>query len=170
MRHPFRARGQNQIFSNNNLKLILNQTTFMQNFKNHGRMVPLYHYILSLLVLLVIIFSTINLYHNFSDPHHHLAAVLLFVISIILFLVAMFSRTFALKAQDRAIRSEENLRHFAFTGKLLDKRLSIRQIIALRFASDEEFVALAKKAVDQNLSGKAIKQAIVNWKEDNYRV
>ncbi len=133
-------------------------------------MVPLYHYLLGLLVLVVIVFSIVNLYHNFSDPHHHYAAVLLFVISIILFLVAMFSRTFALKAQDRAIRAEENLRHFALTGKLLDSHLRMGQIIALRFASDAEFVALAKKAVDENLASIAIKQAIINWKEDNYRV
>ncbi len=133
-------------------------------------MVPLYHYILGTLVLVVIVFSIVNLYNNFSDPHHHFAAVLLFVISIILFLVAYFTRSFALKAQDRAIRAEENLRHFALTGKLLDSRLKLNQIIALRFASDAEFVALAKKAVDENMGSKAIKQAIVNWNEDNYRV
>ena len=56
------------------------------------------------------------------------------------------------------------------TGKLLDNRLSISQIIALRFASDEEFVALAQKAVSENLSNKQIKQEIKNWRGDYYRV
>ena len=133
-------------------------------------MVPLYHYVLSLLALIFLIGSAVNLYHNWSNPYLHITAALLVVFSIALFLVGMFSRTFALKAQDRAIRAEENLRHFALTGQLLDSRLQIGQIIALRFASDEEFVALAKKAADTNMGSKEIKQAVVNWKEDNYRV
>ena len=88
---------------------------------------------------------------------------------IFLFLFA-FVRIFALKAQDRAIRAEENLRHFALTGKLLPSSLRIGQIVALRFAADEEFVALAVKAVAENLTGKEIKQSIHNWKADTYRV
>ena len=56
------------------------------------------------------------------------------------------------------------------TGKLLDPRLTIRQIIGLRFASNEEFVALAQRAADQSLSAKDIKQAVRNWRADTYRV
>ena len=81
-----------------------------------------------------------------------------------------FSRIFALKAQDRAIRAEENLRHFALTGKLLDSRLTLRQIIGLRFASDGEFVSLAQKAADEKLSEDTIKRAIRQWRPDTYRV
>ena len=77
---------------------------------------------------------------------------------------------FAVKAQDRAIRAEENLRHFSLTGKLLDPRLTIRQIIALRFAPDGEFVSLAQAAVDKNLAEDAIKQAVKKWRSDTYRV
>jgi hypothetical protein len=79
-------------------------------------------------------------------------------------------RIYALKAQDRAIRAEENLRHFVLTGKLLDARLSIKQIVALRFASDAEFPALAATAADTNMAPDAIKQAIRNWRADLYRV
>jgi hypothetical protein len=79
-------------------------------------------------------------------------------------------RTYALKAQDRAIRAEEQLRHFILTGKPLDSRLNIRQIIALRFASDEELPALAKKAAEENLRSKEIKQQINHWRADNYRI
>jgi hypothetical protein len=82
----------------------------------------------------------------------------------------LFARVFALKAQDRAIRAEENLRHFVLTGKLLDPRLSVRQIIGLRFAPDEEFVALALRAAQENLSETDIKKAVKNWKADTYRV
>ena len=49
-------------------------------------------------------------------------------------------------------------------------RLRIGQVIALRFAADEEFATLAKKAAEENLSSKAIKQAIVSWKADYHRV
>ena len=80
-----------------------------------------------------------------------------------------YTRTFALKAQDRAIRAEENLRHFALTGKLLDTRLGMRQIIALRFAPDEEFLELARKAADANTPAADIKRAVKNWRADNYR-
>ena len=85
-------------------------------------------------------------------------------------MAALSARIFALKAQDRAIRAEENLRHFALTGQLLDPRLSIRQVIGLRFASDGEFVALAKRAAEEKLSPNAIKQAVKDWRADLYRV
>jgi hypothetical protein len=80
------------------------------------------------------------------------------------------SRGFAIKAQDRAIRAEENLRYLAMTGKLLDVRLTLSQVIALRFASDDEFVALAQRAANENLSNDAIKKEIKNWRADTYRV
>jgi hypothetical protein len=74
-----------------------------------------------------------------------------------------------LKAQDRAIRAEENLRYFILTGKRLSKQVSMRQIIALRFAEDEEFVGLTEKAIKENLSPKEIKKSIKNWRPDYHR-
>ena len=68
--------------------------------------------------------------------------------SVALFLLFVFTRNFAMGVQDRAIRAEENLRHFALTGKRLDPRLTIKQIVGLRFASDAEFVELARKAAE----------------------
>jgi hypothetical protein len=139
-----------------------------QNFANHARMVPGFHYVASLLGLAIFIGSLVNLYHASTENHY--SAALIVALIILAFIVAWYTRVFALKAQDRAIRAEENLRHFVLTGKLLDSRLRMGQIIALRFASDEEFVALAQKAVAENLSAKDIKQAIKNWKADTYRV
>jgi hypothetical protein len=96
------------------------------------------------------------------------ATVLLLVVaSAILF---WYVRVFPLKAQDRAIRAEENLRHYILTGGLLDPRLSVPQIVALRFAPDEELPALAKRAVAEELSQEAIKRQIEVWKADLYRV
>ena len=65
---------------------------------------------------------------------------------------------------------EENLRHFAMTGKLLDPRLDTKQVIALRFASDGEFIALARRAADESMTPDAIKQAVKDWRADTYRV
>jgi hypothetical protein len=91
------------------------------------------------------------------------------LISIALIIGFFSARTFALAAQDRAIRAEENLRHFVLTGKLHDSRLRLSQVIALRFAPDEEFVELATRAAKENLSSKQIKEAIKNWKADHHR-
>jgi hypothetical protein len=90
--------------------------------------------------------------------------------SFVLILLSWYTRIFALKAQDRAIRAEENFRHFILTGKPLPAGLRISQIIALRFASDSEFPTLAQKALNENLSNKQIKEHIVNWRADYYRV
>ena len=81
-------------------------------------------------------------------------------------LVGFFARFFALRAQDRAIRAEERLRHFMLTSKPLDPRLTMRQIIGLRFASDAEFPELAARAAQESLSQDAIKQAVKNWRPD----
>jgi len=56
------------------------------------------------------------------------------------------------------------------TGRLLDSRLRMGQIIALRFANDQEFVALAKKAADENIGGANIKKSIIGWRADHHRV
>jgi len=139
-----------------------------QNLKNHTRLVPLYHYVAGILVILGFGCSILNLFY--ADAHTHYSAALLVVAFVVLILLFWYARAFALRAQDRAIRAEENFRHFILTGKPFDKQLRMGQIIALRFASDEEFLALAKKAVEEKLSQKQIKQAIKNWKGDYNRV
>lgn len=141
-----------------------------QSFAKHTRLVPLYHFVLFALVLAILVGSIRYLFKVMDEPGQLYPASLLAAISVALFLFFVFTRTFPLKAQDRAIRAEENLRHFALTGKLLDPRLKMKQIIGLRFAPDAEFPALAKKAADGAMEQKAIKQAIVNWKADNDRM
>jgi cbb3-type cytochrome oxidase subunit 3 len=142
----------------------------VQNHSNHRRYVPGFHFLAASLCLVAFVAAIFNLVHNWEDPDNHLGAAIILVITIILFLFFWFIRSFALRAQDRAIRAEEKLRHFLLTGKPADPRLRMGQIIALRFASDEELPELTKKAVEENLKGEEIKKAIRNWREDNYRV
>lgn len=140
-----------------------------QNYANHRRTVPLYHFVLLPLLLLTFIGSIVNLWRSIGDHERIYSAALIVVLSLAGILTALFARIFALKAQDRAIKAEENLRHLAITGKLLDPRLSALQVVALRFAPDAEFVALAQRAAQENLKPDDIKRAIKQWKSDDYR-
>src|SRR5437773_530564 len=96
-----------------------------QNFKNHGRYIPLWHYITPLIIAGLLGWGIVN----FTDHHlymHFLGANMILV-SIVLVLLWWYARAFALRAQDRAIRAEENFRHYILTGKPLDSRLKMRQ-------------------------------------------
>jgi hypothetical protein len=141
-----------------------------QSYKNHAQIVFLYHRVLTLLLLLILIGSIVNLTKSWGDSTRFYSASLIVAVTIAAILLFVFVRVFPLKAQDRAIRAEEQLRHYVLTGKLLDSRLTVRQIVALRFASDAEFVALAQRAADQSMTPKAIKQAVKEWRADTYRV
>jgi len=140
-----------------------------QNYSNHRRFVFMYHMLLFSLIVLTTIGSFVNLWESIGDHQRIYSASLITVLSICMLLIFFFSRSFALKAQDRAIRAEENFRHYVLTGKLLDSRLSMRQIIGLRFAPDDEFLMLAGRAAEENMTEEEIKKAIKNWKGDYYR-
>src|ERR1035437_4424727 len=140
-----------------------------QNYANHRQLVPMYHYVLFGLLVLTLIGSSVNLYVSWGDHTRLYSASLIVVLTMCVLILFLFCRIFALKAQDRAIRAEENLRHFVLTGKLLDPRLTVRQVVALRFAPDDEFVALARDAAEKNLAADAIKQAVGKWRADTYR-
>ena len=139
-----------------------------QNFKNHGRYIFLWHIVTSVAILFVLVGSIITYIHSDGNLRH--AAGMLIIVSLILVILFWYSRVFALKAQDRAIRAEENFRHFILTGKPFDGRLKMSQVVALRFAPDDEFALLAKKAVDEKLPSKEIKKSIKNWRADHNRV
>jgi hypothetical protein len=141
-----------------------------QNYANHRQYVPAFHFVLIPLLLLTLIGSVVNLVNSFGDHERLYNASLIVVLTVCLTLASFLARIFALRAQDRAIRAEQNLRHLVMTGKLLDSRLRIGQIIGLRFASDGEFLNLARRAADENLSGDDIKRAIDSWKPDTHRV
>ncbi len=141
-----------------------------QNYSNHTRYVPTYHFFLYTVALIAMIASCISLYESIGGTGDIFIPGILVLICICVFGLLWYARSFALRAHDKAIRAEENLRHYVLTGKLLDRSLRMGQITALRFASDEELPELARKAAAEKLSGKEIKQQIKNWKPDYNRV
>ena len=141
-----------------------------QNYANHRRLVPAYHFVLLGILGLKLIGSLVNLYKSLGSHARLYSASLIVVLVVTSLMIAMFCRMFSLKAQDRAIRAEENLRHYVLTGKVLDTRLNVGQIVALRFAADQEFAALAARAAQESLAPDAIKRAVQDWRADTYRV
>ena len=141
-----------------------------QSYAKHVKFVPLYHYVLSGIILLTLVGSIVNLWKSWGDHERLYSASLIVAITVALVFLFIFARTFALGAQDRAIRAEENLRHFVLTGKLLDPRLGIKQIVGLRFASDAEFVELARKAAAESMPQDTIKRSVKNWRADHDRI
>lgn len=141
-----------------------------QNFKNHSRYLPLYHFVAYPAAVFPLIVSVQHLFRAINNDSGRVHAAAMVSLALAVCLGLLYARSFALKAQDRAILAQENFRHYIATGKPFDSRLKMNQIIALRFAGDNEFVALAKKAADENLSSKQIKMAITNWRADDNRV
>lgn len=139
-----------------------------QNYENHSKMVMGFHGFTFLAIVALVVGLIIAL--ALSNEATLYNSSLLVLNALILLSLAFYLRSFALKAQDRAIRAEERLRYFILTGKPMSNDLTTRQIIGLRFAADEEFVDLADRAISDRLSEKEIKNAIKKWKPDTYRV
>jgi len=140
-----------------------------QNFTNHGKFVPLYHFFA--LPMLIINFGwSIYRWKVAGLPIAGLPWVLT---AAALFLGVLYGRLFALRVQDRLIRLEERLPYERVLPEELRWRadeLTTDQFISLRFASDEELPALMRKVLDEKLTErKAIKQLIKNWRPDYLR-
>lgn len=132
-----------------------------QSYSNHRRYIPLYHYILLTLIVSLLIASVVNIMNlleaDLIEKANLFTSVLFALVSLIFGIMYYYMRAFALRVQDRAIRSEENFRHFLLTGKPMDSRLRMSQIIA-RFAPDDEFIILCKEAVEKQLTKDEIKK------------
>lgn len=139
-----------------------------QQFSNHKRIHPFYHYFLLPLLLGGVVYSAIHFAGSIGGDYQ--LPLLLLLAFVLLFGAVALIRLYALKLQDRLIRQEENFRHHLLTGKPLDGRLRTGQIVALRFASDTEFPSLAQRAVEENLAPKQIKQSIQAWRADHRRI
>lgn len=141
-----------------------------QNYKNHRQFTPMYHYLtIPLAIMLFLATGIVAVSSIVSGREDWFPAIILFILSLTLSIGITVARMSTLKVQDRAIRAEENLRHYVLTGRLLDPGLTINQIIALRFAGDKEFPALCEKAATEQLHPDAIKKAIQDWRADFHR-
>ena len=122
-----------------------------QDYSSHRRFSPVHHLVLGPLMLAIIAGAAANLLAPEGTAPPYTASLVL-VLSVVVTANAVIARVVALKAQDRAIRAEERLRHYVLTGRLPDARISMRQMVALRFAADAEFVPLAARAAAEDLS------------------
>ncbi|AZN42510.1 hypothetical protein EJC50_24615 [Paenibacillus albus] len=104
----------------------------VQNYQNHRRFHPPFHYVLTLLNAALLICAIWELVRTINDEGPLLPAVMFVLLALISLFIFLIIRSYPLKAQDRAIRAEENLRHYVLTGKLLDSRLTLSQTLALR--------------------------------------
>lgn len=141
-----------------------------QSYSNHRQYVWWFHGALFILCISTFIGAMINLLHALDGQGPLYSSSLLVAMSVILLIIFFTVRYFGVRLQDRVIRAEENLRHMALTGKPLDHRLHMYQIIALRFAPDDEFVQLCKDAVENHMSQEEIKKSISRWKGDYHRI
>jgi hypothetical protein len=140
-----------------------------QNASNHAKFFPPFHFFAAPILLANFIWSFFRLkpqgYSAYSIFSVFVAAAL-----VVTLLVA---RLMALKVQDRVIRLEERLRYQRLLPSDLQARtddFTVNQIVSLRFASDAELPALARKVLDEKLQDrKAIKQLIRVWKPDYLR-
>lgn len=142
-----------------------------QSFSNHSRYdSPMHFFVFPVLIanVGVAIWIAIHFRHQFPWLGHWSI-----VVAIALLVLGFKSRINDLRLQDRLIRLEERLR---LSSLLPDNErahlseLTTKQLVALRFASDEEIPALVHKTLTQNLEPKAIKQSISHWRADGERV
>ena len=139
-----------------------------QSFANHAKFDPPFHFFV-LPVLLVNIFVVAFFY--FRSPG--LGGAWIVLVSVALLVFAGRARSFVTHLQDRIIRLEERLRLSTVLQEPLRSRISEltdSQLVALRFASDAELPGLVQRALDEKLSRREIKKAIVDWRPDYARV
>jgi len=142
--------------------------TETQSLKNHARLDPAYHILLSLVYVLNLVYAGFHVYRQPS-----LSSGWYVVLSLVAIVPLLKIRTYPLKVQDRVIRLEERLRLQSLAPQEWQRQLyglTEDQLIALRFASDDEVVGLANQALEQNLNRKQIKERIRNWRADDWRI
>lgn len=140
-----------------------------QTYANHQKFVPMFHYVMAP-ILGINLF--VNLYGIYKAPG--LASVWSFLVAFAILVAAFYARLFALAAQDRVIRLEERLRMRQLLPADLQARIpdvSRDQIIALRFASDEELPELTARVLRDNLTKRDdIKKLVKNWRADHHQL
>ncbi len=141
----------------------------VQNYKNHTKFVPPFHFVAVPILLVNFIWATKHAIEGPAAP-----TILAAATALALLLLAFLARIFALKAQDRVIRLEMRLLLRELWPAGLHPRIgdfTTSQLVALRFASDAELPELAQTVLRDGItSQKQIKLMIKNWKADHQRV
>ena len=143
----------------------------MQNFQNHTKWDPLFHFVLMPTLVANFIMRCYELFNTSTGLTLRMGWTVIMALALIL--IALKARLFALRAQDRIIRLEERLRMSTLLPEALRARigeLTESQLIALRFASDGELTELVRSALDKKLPSKEIKQSIREWRPDYFRL
>lgn len=139
-----------------------------QSFANHTKIVPPFHFAVLGIFTINLGWSIYRIAHTFSAE-----SVISLLLAIAFILAALYGRLFAMTVQDRVIRLEMRLRMMQLLPADLRSRIpefTVSQLVALRFASDGELPALARKVLDEKLTDrKTIKKMIQNWEPDFLR-
>ncbi len=138
-----------------------------QSYANHRRILPLYHYVATPILVLNQLWALWVLI-RYPGVGTAMAALTAFALLVVLY----YSRISPLTVQDRLIGLEERDRLARLAPDLAPRAGELRrgQLVSLRFASDAELPALARRALDEKLAPDAIKRAIVTWRADRLRV
>ena len=141
---------------------------YAQSFEKHAKIVPAYHYVTFGILAVNLLWSVRELVRAFS-----FGELIDLALAVALILLFFYARVFALTVQDRVIRLEERLRMERLLPADLKGRIgefSVAQLIALRFASDDELPELARKVLEEKIADrKAIKRLIKKWRPDFQR-
>jgi hypothetical protein len=140
-----------------------------QSYANHTRWHAPFHFFVVPVLLLNVIWSLVGL---FREPGWNNAEWAL--VSMALLVLAFLARINPLRAQDRIIRLEEQLRYQRVLPAALAARcveLKSAEVVALRFASDEELAGLIERVLGKEIRRTAdIKKSITQWRADTHRV
>lgn len=144
-----------------------------QNYSNHVRWFPLFHFVVMPLLLLNFLSHLVRLF--MAEPESGRKTLAFWtLLSFVFILMGLAARLQSLKAQDRVIRLEERLRYREILSADLAAKaanLPVDQIIALRFASDGELAGLVESTLNGEFAKpKDIKLAIKDWRGDYLRV
>lgn len=142
-----------------------------QNYKNHTRFYPLHHFIITPLTLLLLTWTVVK--SDFSTSQMTSDSIYRLLSAFLIVSLPQLSRLYAMKNQDRIIRMELRHRYYQLTGHPFyekENQLHGKQLIALRFAGDDEFLTIIDSAIERKMDAKEIKKSIKSWKADNHRV
>ena len=144
-----------------------------QNYANHAKFVPLFHFVTVGILVINLLWSLFRLIWGLPGVPFY-DRLLNVAVAVALGLLAWYARIFPLKAQDRIIRLEERLRLERLLPADLKPRigdLRPSQLIALRFASDDELPDLTRAVLAGEVTAPGeIKKRVRAWRADHFRM